>query len=53
GRSALTVRYFPTHVRFVVEKNPNFQIYLARGKDQAGNPYSDPSRAYPPAGYIA
>jgi len=53
GRSALTIRYFPTQVRFVVEKNPNFQIYLARGKDQANNPYSDPTRAYPPAGYIA
>ena len=53
GRSALTVRYFPTHVRFIEEKNPNFQIYLARGKDRAGNPYSDPEKAYPPAGVIA
>ena len=53
GRSAFTVRYFPTSVRFVPEKNPNFQIYLARGKDRAGNPYSDPTRTYPPAGTIA
>jgi len=34
------------------EKNPNFQIYLARGQDRAGNHYSDPSRVYPPAGVI-
>jgi hypothetical protein len=53
GRSALTIRYFPTHVKFIVEKNPNFQIYLAQGRDKAGNPYSDPTKAYPPAGVIA
>jgi ectoine hydroxylase-related dioxygenase (phytanoyl-CoA dioxygenase family) len=53
SRSAFTVRYFPAHVKFVAAKNPNFQIYLARGKDRAGNPYSDPSRVYPPAGTIA
>ena len=53
GRSAFTVRYFPTNVKFVQEKNPNFQIYLARGKDRAGNPYSDPTKTYPPAGVIA
>ena len=53
GRSAFTVRYFPARVRFVEEKNPNFQIYLARGQDRAGNRYSDPSRVYPPAGVIA
>ena len=53
GRSAFTIRYFPTHVRFVQEKNPNFQIYLARGVDRANNPYSDPTKTYPPAGYIA
>lgn len=52
-RSAFTVRYFPTTVRFVPEKNPNFQIYLARGTDHAGNRYSDPTHVYPPAGVIA
>jgi ectoine hydroxylase-related dioxygenase (phytanoyl-CoA dioxygenase family) len=52
-RSALTVRYFPTHVRFIPEKNPGFHIYLARGRDKAGNPYSDPTRIYPAAGTIA
>lgn len=53
GRSVLTIRYFPTHVKFIAEQNPNFQIYLAQGRDKAGNPYSDPTRAYPPAGVIA
>lgn len=53
ARAAFTVRYFATSVRFVPEKNPNFQIYLACGVDRAGNPYSDPTRAYPPAGVIA
>jgi hypothetical protein len=53
GRSAFTVRYFPAHVRFVEERNPNFQIYLARGRDRAGNRYSDPTKLYPPAGVIA
>lgn len=52
SRSALTVRYFPTHVKFNVEKNPNFQIYLARGRDRAGNPYSDPTKVYPRAGTL-
>jgi ectoine hydroxylase-related dioxygenase (phytanoyl-CoA dioxygenase family) len=53
SRSALTIRYFPTDVKFIPEKNPNFHIYLARGKDRAGNPYSDPTKVYPPAGTIA
>lgn len=53
GRSAFTIRFFPTTVKFVPEKNPNFHIYLARGVDHAGNPYSDPTHAYPPAGTIA
>jgi ectoine hydroxylase-related dioxygenase (phytanoyl-CoA dioxygenase family) len=56
-RSALTVRYFPTTVRFVRGAHPhfgdNFQIYLARGRDRAGNRYSDPHRVYAPAGTIA
>ncbi len=53
GRSALTIRYFPTHVKFITEQNPNFQIYLAQGRDKAGNTYSDPAKVYPPAGVIA
>lgn len=43
GRSCLTVRYFPTHVKFSDAAVPTgFHIFLARGKDQAGNVYSDP-----------
>ena len=53
SRSAFTVRYFPTYVKFIPERNPNFQIYLARGRDKAGNPYADPTRIYPAAGTIA
>ncbi len=57
SRSAFTVRYFPTTVKFVPEAHPyfskDFQIYLARGKDRAGNRYSDPTRSYKPAGTIA
>ena len=53
GRSAFTIRYFSAAVKFIPEKNPNFQIYLARGQDRAGNPYSDPTKTYPPAGVIA
>jgi ectoine hydroxylase-related dioxygenase (phytanoyl-CoA dioxygenase family) len=56
-RSAFTIRYFPTHVKIVPEAQPyfskDFHIYLARGKDKAGNRYSDPSRSYQPAGTIA
>jgi ectoine hydroxylase-related dioxygenase (phytanoyl-CoA dioxygenase family) len=57
ARSAFTVRYFPTSVKFVPNANPHFmrdfQIYLARGRDTAGNTYSDPKRVYKPAGTIA
>ncbi|MDP6356865.1 MAG: phytanoyl-CoA dioxygenase family protein [Planctomycetota bacterium] len=52
ARFCLAVRYFPADVKFVDEKNPDFQIYLVRGKDRAGNRYSDPRKAYPPAGTI-
>ena len=52
ARFCLAVRYFPTDVKFVEEKNPDFQIYLVRGRDRAGNHYSDPGKAYPPAGTI-
>ena len=56
-RSAFTVRYFPTTVKFVPGAgqffSKDFQIYLARGRDRAGNTYSDPSRSYKPAGTIA
>lgn len=51
-RAAFTVRYFPTTNRFDPDFNKNFRVYLARGVDHAGNPYGDPTRAYPPAGVI-
>jgi len=44
-RLAFTVRYFPTHVRFTNTLDDDFFIFLARGKDQAGNTYSDPTIA--------
>jgi hypothetical protein len=50
-RSVLTVRYFPTTVKFTKENHPHFaaakfNIYLARGRDQAGNTYADPTKSY-------
>ena len=45
-RLAFTVRYFPTHVRFTNTLDDDFFIFLARGKDQAGNTYSDPTIAH-------
>jgi 3-hydroxybutyryl-CoA dehydrogenase len=48
-RSVLTVRYFPTHVRFDPMSHEyfhgrKFHIFLARGRDQAGNDYSEPGK---------
>jgi hypothetical protein len=50
-RAVLTVRYFPTTVRFTPENHPHFakakfNIYLARGRDRAGNRYADPTKSY-------
>jgi ectoine hydroxylase-related dioxygenase (phytanoyl-CoA dioxygenase family) len=50
-RSVLTVRYFPTTVKFTPENHPyfkgvKFNIYLARGRDHAGNQYSDPAKSH-------
>lgn len=49
-RAVLTVRYFPTTVRFVSDAHEyfkqGFHIYLARGRDHAGNRYSDPTQSY-------
>jgi ectoine hydroxylase-related dioxygenase (phytanoyl-CoA dioxygenase family) len=48
-RAVLTVRYFPTHVKFdpssheYFHKRP-FHIFLARGRDKAGNQYSEPGK---------
>jgi len=47
-RCGYTMRYISTRTKFNTEKFGSFQqIYLARGKDHAGNVYADPSRSYP------
>ncbi|WP_281287086.1 phytanoyl-CoA dioxygenase family protein [Paenibacillus hemerocallicola] len=38
-RCGYTMRYFSTEYRVIPEKNPNFKIWLARGKDIAGNTF--------------
>ncbi|MDB6126231.1 MAG: Protein involved in biosynthesis of mitomycin antibiotics/polyketide fumonisin [Verrucomicrobia bacterium] len=50
-RAVITVRYFPTTVKFTKENHPHFaaakfNIYLARGRDRAGNTYADPTKSY-------
>lgn len=44
-RCGYTMRYMPTSVKYT-QSTPGdpFQIYLARGKDRAGNHYSDPTK---------
>ena len=47
-RCGYTMRYMSTRVRFQHETCGSWQnIYLARGRDHAGNVYGDPARAYP------
>ena len=47
-RCGYTMRYMPTYARFDKEGlGMMHQIYLARGRDRAGNTYADPSRSYP------
>jgi ectoine hydroxylase-related dioxygenase (phytanoyl-CoA dioxygenase family) len=48
-RAVFTVRYFPTHVKLHRESHPYFSqrpfhIFLARGRDKAGNTYSEPGK---------
>jgi hypothetical protein len=46
-RCGYTMRYIPATTRFKPEfrRNvPGFQIYLARGRDRAGNDYGDPTK---------
>jgi hypothetical protein len=45
-RCGYTMRYIPTSVKFNTEKYPWHQIYLARGRDLAGNTYADPAKNY-------
>jgi len=47
-RCGYTMRYMPTYARFDQESlGALHQIYLARGRDRAGNTYADPGKAYP------
>jgi ectoine hydroxylase-related dioxygenase (phytanoyl-CoA dioxygenase family) len=46
-RCGYTMRYVGTRTRFDREHHPWHQMYLARGTDQAGNDYGDPTRSYP------
>jgi ectoine hydroxylase-related dioxygenase (phytanoyl-CoA dioxygenase family) len=45
-RCGYTMRYISAATKFNEEKYGYHQIYLARGKDRAGNNYADPSVAY-------
>lgn len=49
-RAVLTVRYFPASAKFLPEKHEffkrGFHIYLARGRNVAGNRYSEPGKNY-------
>ncbi|MEK7411950.1 MAG: hypothetical protein AAB263_01390, partial [Planctomycetota bacterium] len=45
-RCGYTMRYMSTRCRFNHEVHgDSHQIYLARGKDHAGNVYGDPTRS--------
>jgi len=47
-RCGYTMRYIPTSVKFNSDAwKDAHHIYLARGKDLAGNTYGDPKREYP------
>jgi hypothetical protein len=47
-RCGLTIRFVSTRTRFQHETCGQYhQLYLARGRDHAGNVYGDPRRAYP------
>jgi hypothetical protein len=44
-RCGFTMRYIPTTTKMVEsEKNQDYPLYLARGRDRAGNRYGDPSK---------
>jgi hypothetical protein len=47
-RCGYTMRYMSTRVKLNEQYTGAFhQIYLARGRDHAGNTYADPTRSYP------
>jgi hypothetical protein len=45
-RCGYTMRYISTRCRFNSAKYPWHQVYLARGRDHAGNTYGDPTQTY-------
>jgi ectoine hydroxylase-related dioxygenase (phytanoyl-CoA dioxygenase family) len=46
-RCGYTMRYMSTAVKFNEDaRRMKHQIYLARGRDRAGNPYGDPTRRW-------
>jgi ectoine hydroxylase-related dioxygenase (phytanoyl-CoA dioxygenase family) len=45
-RCGYTMRYVPTTVKLNTEAAPWHQLYLARGRDHAGNQYGNPTRKY-------
>jgi hypothetical protein len=46
-RCGYTMRYIPTTVKLSEPAQQWHQLYLARGRDQAGNSYADPTQSYP------
>ncbi len=45
-RCGYTMRYMPTTVKLNPDCYATHNVYLARGKDRAGNQYADPARTY-------
>jgi ectoine hydroxylase-related dioxygenase (phytanoyl-CoA dioxygenase family) len=46
-RCGYTMRYMPSYVKMDMDKAAGaHQIYMARGRDLAGNTYADPSKVY-------
>jgi chlorinating enzyme len=45
-RCGYTMRYFPTSAKLSEEQYQWHNVYLARGRDLAGNRYADPSKSY-------
>lgn len=45
-RCGYTMRYMPATVKYSDEAVKRHNIYLARGRDRAGNQYADPARRY-------
>lgn len=45
-RCGYTMRYMPSHVKFRPDERWSHLVYLARGRDLAGNEYGDPSQRF-------